>query len=96
MTDQVFLVMVILVAVALLFDFMNGFHDSANSIALMVSTQLLTPQGSIMSQEAYNRVFTLHGVIMVFLFIIPSIPAALGNFWRARHCGHKSLKNLHI
>ena len=30
--------------------------------------------------ETYNRMFTLHGAIMVFLFIIPSVPAALGNF----------------
>ena len=34
----------------------------------------------LMDAETYNQVFTLHGVIMVFLFIIPSIPAALGNF----------------
>ena len=33
-----------------------------------------------MTAETYNRVFTLHGAIMVFLFIIPSIPGALGNF----------------
>ena len=33
-----------------------------------------------MTAETYNRVFTLHGAIMVFLFIIPSIPASLGNF----------------
>ena len=48
--------------------------------AMLVRIQLLTPGGSIMTQEQYNRAFTLHGVIMVFLFIIPSIPAALGNF----------------
>src|SRR5262249_54928218 len=34
----------------------------------------------LMTAETYNKVFTLHGAIMVFLFIIPSIPAALGNF----------------
>ena len=34
----------------------------------------------LMTAETYNRVFTLHGAIMVFLFIIPSVPAALGNF----------------
>ena len=36
--------------------------------------------GNIMSADTYNRVFTMHGLIMVFLFIIPSIPATLGNF----------------
>jgi cytochrome c oxidase, subunit I len=48
--------------------------------ALLVRLELLTPKETIMSAEAYNRVFTLHGAVMVFLFIIPSIPAALGNF----------------
>ena len=48
--------------------------------ALLVRTQLLTPGGTIMNQQQYNQAFTLHGGIMVFLVIIPSIPAALGNF----------------
>ena len=38
------------------------------------------PDNALLSNQTYNRVFTLHGAIMVFLFIIPSIPAALGNF----------------
>jgi len=45
--DHVILVMAVLVFVALIFDFMNGFHDAANSIALMVSTRLLTPQAAV-------------------------------------------------
>ena len=54
-------------------------------LALLIRLALLNPDhkigGSvIMDAETYNRVFTLHGAIMVFLFIIPSIPAALGNF----------------
>lgn len=48
--------------------------------ALLIRLELLTPKETIMSAETYNRVFTLHGAVMVFLFIIPSIPAALGNF----------------
>ena len=48
--------------------------------ALLVRTQLLQPGGAIMSQDQYNQAFTLHGAIMVFLVIIPSVPAALGNF----------------
>ena len=48
--------------------------------ALLLRIELLTPKETIMTAETYNKVFTLHGVIMVFLFIIPSIPAALGNF----------------
>ncbi|MBG79685.1 MAG: cytochrome c oxidase subunit I [Phycisphaerae bacterium] len=48
--------------------------------ALLVRTQLLTPEGTIMGQDQYNQAFTLHGAIMVFLVIIPSVPASLGNF----------------
>src|SRR5262245_42547469 len=49
-------------------------------LALLLRLELLTPKQTIITAEQYNQVFTLHGAIMVFLFIIPSIPAALGNF----------------
>lgn len=48
--------------------------------ALGLRLELLTPQQDFMTAETYNKFFTLHGAIMVFLFIIPSIPGALGNF----------------
>jgi cytochrome c oxidase subunit I len=53
--------------------------------ALLIRLTLLTPSHKLFGRvlidaETYNRVFTLHGAIMVFLFIIPSVPAALGNF----------------
>ncbi|MBC7792263.1 MAG: cbb3-type cytochrome c oxidase subunit I, partial [Clostridia bacterium] len=48
--------------------------------ALLLRTELLAPGPTIMQADTYNRMFTLHGAIMVFLFIIPSIPAGLGNF----------------
>jgi cytochrome c oxidase subunit 1 len=48
--------------------------------ALIVRLELLTPGRTIVDPDTYNRAFTLHGVIMVFLFIIPAIPASLGNF----------------
>ena len=48
--------------------------------ALLVRTELLTPGQTIMTADAYNQMFTLHGAVMIFLFIIPGIPAALGNF----------------
>jgi PiT family inorganic phosphate transporter len=64
MTDHVFLAMALLVVVALIFDFMNGFHDAANSIALMVSTRLLTPQAAVAWAAFFNfiafLVFGLH------------------------------------
>jgi len=48
--------------------------------ALLVRTELLSPERVLMDADMYNQSFTLHGAIMIFLFIIPSIPAALGNF----------------
>ena len=44
--------------------------------ALLVRTELIAPGYTIMSASAYNQAFTLHGAIMVFLFIIPAVPAA--------------------
>ena len=49
-------------------------------LALLLRTELLTPGKTIVGHDAYNHLFTLHGAVMVFLFIIPSIPASLGNF----------------
>jgi cytochrome c oxidase subunit 1 len=48
--------------------------------ALLIRTELLTSQKTIMDADTYNQLFTLHGAVMIFLFIIPGIPAALGNF----------------
>ncbi len=52
----------------------------AGIFALVLRTELLTGTGVFLSEKQYNQMFTLHGAIMVFAFIIPSIPAALGNF----------------
>lgn len=49
-------------------------------LALAIRLELLTPEKTVMEADTYNHAFTLHGAVMVFLFIIPSIPAALGNF----------------
>ncbi len=48
--------------------------------ALLVRLELLTPYAKLFNPLDYNRFFTLHGVIMVFLFMIPAIPSGLGNF----------------
>lgn len=48
--------------------------------ALTLRLELLSPSGLLFTDKQYNQLFTLHGAIMVFLFIIPSIPASLGNF----------------
>ena len=48
--------------------------------AVLFRLELMTPPGDLVSSEAYNKLFTMHGIIMVFFFLIPSIPATLGNF----------------
>jgi len=59
--------------------------------ALLVRLELLTPGRTIMDAQSYNQAFTLHGAIMVFLFIIPSIPGALGNFFLPIMIGAKDV-----
>lgn len=48
--------------------------------ALLLRTHLAMPQAAIISPDLYNALFTLHGVLMIFLFIVPGIPATMGNF----------------
>src|ERR671913_1839885 len=57
-----------------IFFFIGGLMASG------VRLELATPQGDFVQADTYNKMFTLHGVIMVFFFLIPSIPATLGNF----------------
>ena len=52
----------------------------ASVAAAMMRIELLTPQGDFVTNETYNKLFTIHGVLMVWFFLIPSIPAVLGNF----------------
>jgi cytochrome c oxidase subunit 1 len=48
--------------------------------ATLIRLHLITPRGELMTADAYNKMFTAHGVIMIFFFLIPAIPATLGNF----------------
>ena len=48
--------------------------------ATLMRLELLTPAGDLVQADTYNKLFTMHGVMMVFFFLIPSIPATLGNF----------------
>ncbi|HLY61116.1 MAG TPA: cytochrome c oxidase subunit I [Terriglobia bacterium] len=50
------------------------------SAAVLMRLHLIEPQGGLVEPETYNKLFTMHGIIMVFFFLIPSIPATLGNF----------------
>jgi cytochrome c oxidase subunit 1 len=61
--------------VSVLFFFLIG-----GIFAMMIRLELLTPGPTIMGANTYNRVFTLHGVIMIFMFMIPAIPGVFGNF----------------
>src|SRR5215475_12940629 len=48
--------------------------------AALIRAELITPQGDLVTSETYNKLFTIHGVLMVWFFLIPSIPTVLGNF----------------
>src|ERR1700721_1238616 len=50
------------------------------AFALVLRIEHLTPERTIVDALAYNRLFTLHGIVMVFLFLIPSIPPSSANF----------------
>jgi len=59
--------------------------------AMLIRLELLTPQGDLLQSTTYNKVFTQHGIVMVFFFLIPSIPATLGNFLVPIMIGAKDL-----
>ena len=48
--------------------------------ASLIRIELVTPDGDLLTADGYNRAFTIHGVIMVWFFLIPSIPSVFGNF----------------
>src|SRR5262245_55383318 len=68
-----------------LFFFLGG------AFAVLIRLELLTPQGDLVQAETYNKLFTLHGVIMVFFFLIPAIPSVLGNFFIPMMIGARDL-----
>jgi cytochrome c oxidase subunit I len=72
-TDHKRIALLYLATITLLF-FVGG------AAAVLMRLELLTPQGDLVQSETYNKLFTIHGVIMIFFFLIPSIPAVLGNF----------------
>ena len=56
------------------------FFFIGGAAATLIRLELMTPQGDLVQSETYNKLFTMHGIIMIFFFLIPSIPAVLGNF----------------
>ena len=67
------------------FFFIGGFF------ALLIRLELLTPQGDLVQADTYNKLFTMHGLVMIFFFLIPSVPAVLGNFLIPMMIGAKDL-----
>ena len=59
--------------------------------AIMMRIELLTPEGDLLTSDTYNKFFTMHGIVMIFFFLIPSIPAVLGNFILPIMIGAKDL-----
>jgi len=72
-TDHKRIGIMYLIAVTAFF-FLGGLAASA------IRIELITPDGDLLTADGYNRAFTLHGVVMVWFFLIPSIPAVFGNF----------------
>jgi cytochrome c oxidase subunit 1 len=58
----------------------TGFFIVGGVTATIVRLELMTPRGDMVQSETYNKLFTIHGIVMVFFFLIPAIPAVLGNF----------------
>ncbi|UCH81491.1 MAG: cytochrome c oxidase subunit I [Nitrospiraceae bacterium] len=56
------------------------FFAAGVTFGILMRLELISPGKTIMSASTYNSIFTVHGVIMIFLFIIPGIPVSLGNF----------------
>jgi cytochrome c oxidase subunit I len=69
----------------------TGFFFIGGLFAMLIRLELLTPAGDLVHADTYNKLFSMHGQIMVFFFLIPSIPAVLGNFLIPMMIGAKDL-----
>jgi len=83
-TDHKRIAMLYLVSITAMF-WIGGFF------AMLIRLELLTPAGDLVSSDTYNKLFTMHGIIMVFFFLIPSVPAVIGNFVIPLMVGAKDL-----
>jgi cytochrome c oxidase subunit 1 len=83
-TDHKRIAILYLASVTFMF-FLGGLYAAA------IRLELVTPPGDMVSSETYNKLFTGHGVLMVFFFMIPTIPAVLGNFLIPLMIGAKDL-----
>ncbi|HWY58481.1 MAG TPA: cytochrome c oxidase subunit I [Terriglobales bacterium] len=83
-TDHKRIALLYLVSITFFF-FIGGFF------ALLIRLELLTPAGDLVQADTYNKLFSMHGQVMIFFFLIPSIPAVLGNFLVPLMIGAKDL-----
>jgi len=83
-TDHKRIALLYLLAITFFF-FIGGFF------ALIIRLELLTPAGDLVQADTYNKMFTMHGQVMVFFFLIPAVPAVLGNFLMPIMIGAKDL-----
>src|SRR5437762_2243946 len=83
-TDHKRIAILYLVSITLMF-FVGG------AAITVVRLHLMTPEGALVGRDTYNTLFTMHGIVMVFFFLIPSIPAVLGNFCLPMMIGAKDL-----
>jgi cytochrome c oxidase subunit 1 len=83
-TDHKRIAILYLVTITLMF-FLGG------ALAVVLRLELVTPKGDLVTSDTYNKLFTMHGVVMLFFFLVPSIPATLGNFLVPLMIGAKDL-----
>src|ERR1700758_1237603 len=83
-TDHKRIALLYLISITGMF-FVGGFF------AMLIRLELLTPAGDLVSSDTYNKLFTMHGIVMVFFFLIPSVPAVIGNFVIPLMVGAKDL-----
>jgi cytochrome c oxidase subunit 1 len=69
----------------------TAFFFLGGLMAALIRLELATPLGDLVQPDTYNRLFTMHGILMIFFFLIPSIPAVLGNFLIPLMIGAKDL-----
>src|SRR5947199_3209626 len=72
-TDHKRIAILYLVSITLMF-FIGG------AFAVVLRLELATPKGDLVASDTYNKLFTMHGIVMLFFFLIPAIPSTLGNF----------------
>jgi len=83
-TDHKRIALLYLISITFFF-FIGGFF------ALLIRLELLTPQGDLVQADTYNKLFSMHGQVMIFFFLIPAVPAVLGNFLIPMMIGAKDL-----